>query len=48
LLGAQDEAIFVEFSMEELAGLGIDRSALIAALQTQNVVRPAGTIETGN
>jgi multidrug efflux pump subunit AcrB len=48
LLGAQDEAIFVEFSMEELAGLGIDRSALISALQTQNVVRPAGTIETGN
>jgi multidrug efflux pump subunit AcrB len=48
LLGAQDEAIFVEFSMEELAGLGIDRSALLAALQTQNAVRPAGTIETGN
>ncbi|HTO64600.1 MAG TPA: efflux RND transporter permease subunit [Bradyrhizobium sp.] len=48
LLGAQDEAIFVEFSMEELASLGVDRSALIAALQTQNVVRPAGTIETGN
>jgi multidrug efflux pump subunit AcrB len=47
LLGAQDETIFVEFSMEELAGLGIDRSALVAALQTQNVVRPAGTIETG-
>jgi multidrug efflux pump subunit AcrB len=47
LLGAQDETIFVEFSMEELAGLGMDRSALVAALQTQNVVRPAGTIETG-
>ena len=48
LLGAQDERIFVEFSMKELAGLGIDRSALIAALQAQNVVRPAGTIQTGN
>lgn len=48
LLGAQDERIFVEFSMKELAGLGIDRSALIAALQTQNVIRPAGTIQTGN
>ena len=32
LLGAQDERIFVEFSMKELASLGIDRSALIAAL----------------
>jgi multidrug efflux pump len=48
LLGAQDERIFVEFSMKELAGLGIDRSALIAALQTQNAIRPAGTIQTGD
>src|SRR5262245_37502421 len=47
ILGAQDEKIFVEFSIQELAGLGIDRSALIAALQAQNVVQPAGTIQTG-
>ena len=47
ILGAQDEKIFVEFSMKELANLGIDRSALIAALQAQNIVRPAGTIQTG-
>jgi multidrug efflux pump len=47
ILGAQDEKIFVEFSMEELANLGIDRSALISALQAQNVVQPAGTIQTG-
>ncbi len=48
MLGAQDERIFVEFSMEQLAGLGIDRSALIAALQAQNIVSPAGTIQTGD
>jgi multidrug efflux pump subunit AcrB len=48
VLGAQDERIFVEFSMKELASLGIDRRALIGALQAQNVVRPAGTIQTGN
>src|SRR5271165_1478385 len=48
MLGAQDERVFVEFSMEQLAGLGIDRSALIAALQAQNVVSPAGTIQTGD
>src|SRR4029079_8343052 len=48
ILGAQDEKIFVEFSMEELASLGIDRGALVAALQAQNVVQPAGTIQTGN
>ncbi len=47
ILGAQDERIFIEFSMKELASLGIDRAALIAALQAQNVVQPAGTIQTG-
>ncbi len=47
LLGAQDEVIFLEFSTRELATLGIDRSALIAALQLQNSVRPAGVIRTG-
>ncbi len=48
MLGAQDERIFVEFSMRVLAGLGIERSALIAALQAQNIVSPAGVIQTGN
>lgn len=48
LLGVQDEQIFVEFSMPELAKLGIDRTALLAALQAQNAVRPAGRIETGD
>jgi multidrug efflux pump len=48
ILGAQDERIFIEFSMQELASLGIDRSALVAALQAQNVVLPAGTIQTGD
>ena len=48
ILGAQDERIFVEFSMATLAGLGLDRTALIAALQAQNVVRPAGVIQTGD
>ncbi|MBF9235445.1 efflux RND transporter permease subunit [Microvirga alba] len=46
VIGAQDERIFVEFSVAELANLGIDRAALIGALQNQNVVRPAGTIQT--
>ncbi|MFM8746658.1 MAG: efflux RND transporter permease subunit [Aestuariivirga sp.] len=48
LLGVQDEQIFVEFSMPELAQLGIDRTALLAALQAQTAVRPAGRIETGD
>jgi multidrug efflux pump subunit AcrB len=48
LIGAQDEVIFVDFSMEQLASLAIDRSALLAAIRTQNDVRPAGIIETGD
>jgi multidrug efflux pump subunit AcrB len=48
VLGAQDEKIFVEFSTKQLAGLGIDRAALVSALQAQNMVIPSGTIQTGN
>src|SRR5215467_9706143 len=48
ILGAQDEKIFVEFSVQHLAGLGIDRSALAAALAAQNIVSPSGLLQTGN
>ena len=48
ILGAQDEQIFVEFSTQQLAGLGIDRAALIAALQAQNAVSPSGSVQTGD
>ena len=46
ILGAQDERIFVEFSTQDLANLGLERSQLIAALQAQNVVQPAGAVQT--
>ena len=48
LLGAQDEQIFIEFSTERLAALGLDYRALTATLQAQNVVRPAGVLQTGD
>lgn len=48
ILGAQDERIFVEFSVQQLAALGIDRSALVNALRSQNVVQPSGTLQTGD
>ncbi len=48
ILGAQDERVYVEFSTEQLAGLGIDRATLIAALQAQNAVTPAGVVQTGD
>ncbi len=47
ILGAQDEQIFVEFSTERLAALGLDYASLVTTLRAQNVVRPAGVIETG-
>jgi multidrug efflux pump subunit AcrB len=47
LLGAQDERIFLEFSTERLAGLGLNYGAILQALQAQNIVRPSGMIETG-
>jgi multidrug efflux pump subunit AcrB len=48
LLGAQDEQIFIEFSVERLAGLGLNQAAILAGLQAQNVVRPAGLVRTGD
>src|SRR4051812_19204518 len=48
MLGAQDERLYVEFSTEQMAGLGIDRSALIAAVRAQNAVTPAGTVQTAD
>jgi multidrug efflux pump len=48
ILGAQDERVYVEFSEKQLAGLGIDRSALVSALQAQNAVTPAGIVQTGD
>ncbi len=47
LLGEQDERIHVDFSLEALAGLGVEPGALVAALQAQNAVRPAGVLRTG-
>jgi len=46
LFGTQDEKIFVEFSAEKLAGLRLDRRALIQAVQAQNAVTPAGVVQT--
>lgn len=48
IIGAQDERIFVEFSMQQLASLGIDRGAVLAALALQNAIRPAGVVQTGD
>lgn len=45
LLGVQDQKFYVEFSPAQLAQLGIAPSQLLASLQQQNIVMPAGAIE---
>jgi multidrug efflux pump subunit AcrB len=45
VLGAQDEQIYIEFSLERLAGLRLNLNQIVATLQAQNLVRPAGTMQ---
>jgi multidrug efflux pump subunit AcrB len=46
ILGERPERIFVEFSYARLATLGVGARDIFAALQRQNAVTPAGSIET--
>src|SRR6185312_2146680 len=48
IFGAQDEKIYIEFSTRQLAGLKLDRQALINALREQNAVTPAGVVQTAD
>ncbi|MBR1174570.1 efflux RND transporter permease subunit [Bradyrhizobium sp. KB893862 SZCCT0404] len=46
ILGERPEQIFVEFSYAKLATLGVSATDIVAALQRQNTVTPAGSIDT--
>lgn len=46
ILGEQTERIYVEFSHDRLATLGVVPQDIFAALNAQNVLTPAGSIET--
>ena len=45
IIGEQAERIFVEFSYDRLATLGVSPQDLFAALNSRNVMTPAGSIE---
>src|SRR5947208_1801042 len=45
IIGEQAERIFVEFSYDRLATLGVSPSEPFAALNSRNVMTPAGSIE---
>jgi multidrug efflux pump subunit AcrB len=47
IIGAQDEAIYLEFSTRKIAALGIDRQSVLATLQAQNSVTASGFVEAG-
>lgn len=46
IVGEQNERIFVSFSHERLATLGISPHDIFTALNNQNAITPAGSIET--
>nr|CRH04422.1 Putative AcrB/AcrD/AcrF family protein [Candidatus Magnetococcus massalia] len=47
VLGVQKERIFLETSNAKLAQLGISPNALMQMLQSQNIIRPGGVVDTG-
>jgi multidrug efflux pump subunit AcrB len=46
IVGEQSERIYVEFSHERLATLGVAPQDVFAALNNQNALTPAGSVET--
>lgn len=48
IIGEQAQRIFVSFSHEKLATLGIDPSMILNVLNKQNALTPAGSINTEN
>ncbi|ALJ38548.1 efflux RND transporter permease subunit [Azospirillum brasilense] len=47
-VGVQNERIYLDFSTRKLAAMGIDREQVIAELQAQNAVAPAGVVQAGD
>ncbi|MBB3308407.1 multidrug efflux pump subunit AcrB [Rhizobium sp. BK196] len=47
IIGAQDEAIYLEFSTRKIAALGLDQQAVIDTLQAQNAVTQSGFVDAG-
>lgn len=47
IIGAQDEAIYLEFSTRKIAALGIDQQSIINTLKAQNAVTQSGFVNAG-
>ncbi|HXT09247.1 MAG TPA: efflux RND transporter permease subunit [Roseiarcus sp.] len=47
ILGARDEAVYLDFSTRKVAALGLDAPAIANSLRAQNAIAPSGVIEAG-
>jgi multidrug efflux pump subunit AcrB len=47
IVGAQDEAIYLNMSTRQVAALGLDPQAVLASLRAQNAITPSGFIQAG-
>ncbi len=47
IFGTQEEVIYLEFSTEKLAALGLNQQAVMATLAAQNAILPSGVIDAG-
>lgn len=47
IIGAQDEAIYLEFSTRKIAALGLNQQSVIDTLQAQNAVTQSGFVDAG-
>jgi len=47
IFGTRDEVIYLEFSTEKLAALGLNQQAVQATLAAQNAILPSGVIDAG-
>ena len=47
LIGVQNEVIYLEFSIRQIAALGLDQQAVLQTLQAQNAISPSGVIQAG-
>ncbi|MBB4351730.1 efflux RND transporter permease subunit [Aliirhizobium cellulosilyticum] len=47
VIGAQDEAIYLEFSTRQMAALGISQQSIVETLQAQNAVTQSGFVNAG-
>ncbi|MFT6425628.1 MAG: multidrug efflux pump subunit AcrB [Celeribacter sp.] len=47
IYGVRDEVIYLDFSTQRMAALGVNQEAILATLSAQNAILPSGVIKAG-